>query len=73
MQKDGTFFINELLDCLVYFYRSRYTRVPKGVVIDLVLADFLGLLQSVGEQLTDDAWRCAIAVILLIYHNVVSF
>ena len=40
---------------------------------DFVLADFLGLLQSVGEQLTDDAWRCAIAVILLIYHNVVSF
>ena len=69
MQKDGTFFINEFFDSVVDFFRSRYARIAQRIIVDLVSSEFLCLLQSVGEEFADDAWRGAIAIILFIYHS----
>ena len=72
MQLDGVGLIDDLLDGLVDLLGGGDAGVAERIVIDLLGADLRGLLQAIGEQLTDNGGRSAQVVILLINHNFTS-
>ena len=72
VQLDGVGLIDDLLDGLVDLLGSGDAGVAERIVIDLLGADLRGLLQAIGEQLTDNGGRSAQVVILLINHNFTS-
>ena len=72
VQLDGVGFIDDLLDGLVDLLGGGDAGVAERIVIDLLGADLRGLLQAIGEQLTDNGGRSAQVVILLINHNFTS-
>ena len=72
MQLDGIRLVHDLVDGLVYLLGGGDAGIAQGIVVDLVRAHLGGLLQTVGEQLTDDGGSGAQIVEFLIDHDIIS-
>ena len=73
VQLDGVGLVHDLLDGLVDLLGGGDAGIAQGVVIDVFGADDLGLLQTVGEQLTNDRGGSTQSVIFLIDHDNSSY
>ena len=72
VQLDGIRLVHDLVDGLVHLLGGGDAGIAQGIVVDLVRAHLGGLLQTVGEQLTDDGGSGAQIVEFLIDHDIIS-